>query len=115
MRDYLYAQLYDPITGKHIDHYRTLGKQYEVGEVFKRSCREGHIPFRVVAVENTTYDTGDKYQKLFVEEGAYVQEYCRHEWDARPSAKLSTHIAYERKCTKCGKREEFDYGKAKWV
>jgi hypothetical protein len=115
--DYLYAMLHDNVTGKSIDHYRAFGRRYVPGDIIERTAHEGHIPWTVKRVEeHVFFNTNQKYQKLFVEAGEYVQEFCRHEWDVKQGIQLAVGApVFERTCTKCKLHETFDYGKAKWT
>lgn len=115
MNDYMYAQLYDADTGKHIHHYRSLERIFVEGDVIEKHTKEGFIPQHVIRVEQAVYDTGVKYQKLFIRDGEFVQTHCDHDWKVSNNIQLAVGSpVFDRRCTKCGLQESFNYGKAKW-
>jgi len=101
--------------GIYIDHGKILDVEPHVGYVVKRYKTEGYEPWEIVKIEPNNPPTvfnNIPFIKATVKIYPYVKTYCRHEWTNSISLQIITK--FERICSKCSLKQEFNYGKAKW-
>ena len=108
-----YVHYYDE-EGNYLDHGKILDVEPTVGYTVERYCTEGYIPWEILSIQENGKSFGDyPFIKATVKVHPFIKTHCRHEWENSISPQIITKFL--RKCKKCGLKEEFNYGTAKWT
>ena len=108
-----YTRVFDE-SGNDLGLVRILDVEPTVGYMITRYCTEGHIPWEITSIEeNGTAFGKHRSIKATVKVHPYVKTHCDHVWNTKQSPQIITKFI--RECKKCGLKEEFSYGTAKWT